>query len=67
MVKEFLDVLPEYIIEMPQVREMEFHINLQYATTISKAPYRMNPAEMKEFKTLLKELLDKGYIRPNVS
>jgi len=29
---------------------------------ISKAPYRMAPAEMKELKTQLQELLDKGFI-----
>jgi len=34
---------------------------------ISKALYRMAPAEMKELKTQLQELLDKGFIRPSVS
>ena len=40
---------------------MEFTIDLAPGTTtISKAPYRMAPME-------LKELLDKGFIRPSVS
>ena len=34
---------------------------------ISKAPYRMAPAEMKELKAQLQDLLDKGSIRPSVS
>ena len=36
-------------------------------TPISQAPYRMAPAELKELKIQLQELLDKGYIRPSVS
>ncbi|KAA0035500.1 pol protein [Cucumis melo var. makuwa] len=31
------------------------------------APYRMAPAELKELKVQLQELLDKGFIRPSVS
>ena len=34
---------------------------------ISKASYRMAPAEMKELKVQLEELLGKGYIRPSSS
>jgi hypothetical protein len=34
---------------------------------ISKAPYRMAPIELKELKTQIQELLDKGFIRPSVS
>ena len=30
-------------------------------------PYRMAPAELKELKEQLKELLDKGFIRPSSS
>ena len=32
-----------------------------------RAPYRMAPTELKELKSQLKELLDKGFIRPSVS
>ncbi|KAL9254895.1 Transposon Ty3-I Gag-Pol polyprotein-like protein [Drosera capensis] len=47
---------------------MDFCIELIHgATPISKAPYRMAPAELKELKTQLEELLEKGYIRPSVS
>ncbi|KAA0056043.1 DNA/RNA polymerases superfamily protein [Cucumis melo var. makuwa] len=34
---------------------------------ISKAPYRMALAKLKELKVQVQELLDKGFIRPNVS
>jgi len=33
----------------------------------SKAPYRMSTLELVELKLQLKEMLDKGYIRPSVS
>ena len=35
--------------------------------TMSRAPYRMAPTELKELKTQLQELLGKGFIRPGVS
>nr|GEZ68533.1 putative nucleotidyltransferase, ribonuclease H [Tanacetum cinerariifolium] len=34
---------------------------------ISKAPYRMDPIELKEVKDQLQELLEQGFIRPSVS
>ena len=43
-------------------------IELVHGTTpISRAPYPMAPTELKELKTQLQELLDKGFIRPSVS
>ena len=49
-------------------REVEFTIDLALGTApISKAPYKMAPLELKELKIQLQELLDKGFIRPNVS
>ena len=47
---------------------MEFGIDLEPGTApISKAPYRMAPAEMQELKNQLEDLLDKGYVRPSAS
>ena len=47
---------------------MEFSIDLVSGTQpISKNPYRMAPNELKELKTQLQELIDKGFIRPNAS
>ena len=34
---------------------------------ISMLPYRMTPAELRELKEQLQELLDKGFIRPSTS
>ena len=34
---------------------------------MSRAPYRMDPTELKELKGQLQEILDKGFIRPSVS
>ena len=65
---EFPDVFPEEIPGFPPAREIDFTIELLPGTApISKAPYRMAPAELKELKTQIGELLDKGFIRPSVS
>ncbi|XP_074277131.1 uncharacterized protein LOC141600780 [Silene latifolia] len=66
VVKEFSDVFPEEISGIPPYREVEFTIELVPGSTpISKAPYRMAPAELKELKKQLDELLEKGYIKPS--
>ncbi|GAB2285598.1 hypothetical protein Dimus_020042, partial [Dionaea muscipula] len=68
VVKEFPDVFPEDLPGIPPDREVEFVIDLVPGTTpISKAPYRMAPAELKELHSQLQKLLDKGFIRPSVS
>jgi hypothetical protein len=47
---------------------VEFAIELVPGTTpISQRPYRMPPDELAELKVRLKELLDKGLIRPSTS
>jgi hypothetical protein len=47
---------------------IEFCIDLTPgAAPISRASYRMAPAELKELKEQLQELLDKGFIRQSVS
>ncbi|XP_077235487.1 uncharacterized protein LOC143877356 isoform X2 [Tasmannia lanceolata] len=68
VVSEFLDVFPEDLTELPPHREIDFTIALEPGTLpISKAPYRMAPAELKELKEQLSELLEKGFIRPSSS
>ncbi|XP_075473834.1 uncharacterized protein LOC142504875 [Primulina tabacum] len=65
IVCEFPDVFPEELPGTVPDREVEFEINLvSGAAPISKAPYRMAPAELKELKEQLQELLDKKQIRP---
>ena len=68
VVREFPDIFPEDLPGMPPDREIEFVIDLVPGTSpISKAPYRMAPAELKELQTQLQELLDLGFIRPSKS
>ncbi|KAA0059580.1 pol protein [Cucumis melo var. makuwa] len=68
VVKGYPDVFPEELPGLPPHREIEFALKLEPGTVpISRAPYRMAPAELKELKVQLQELLDKGFIRPSVS
>ena len=56
------------IFSIPPKWEIDFGINLLPDTNpISIPPYRMAPAELKELKAQLKDLLDKGFIRPSIS
>ncbi|KAL0549247.1 hypothetical protein IC582_013728 [Cucumis melo] len=68
VVRDYPDVFPEELPGLPPHREVEFAIELEPGTVpISRAPYRMAPAELKELKVQLQEFLDKGFIRPSVS
>ncbi|XP_071925957.1 uncharacterized protein [Coffea arabica] len=68
VLKDFPDVFPEDLPGLPPDREIEFEMNvIPEANPISKAPYRMTPAELKELKEQLQELLNKKFIRPSVS
>ncbi|XXG89232.1 hypothetical protein AAC387_Pa12g1284 [Persea americana] len=68
VVCEFPDVFLEQIPGLPPVREIDFTIELVPGTTpISRAPYRMAPAELRELKAQLQDLLDREFVRPSVS
>ena len=68
VVKEFPNMFSEDLPGLPPKREVEFTIDLVLGTgPISKAPYRMAPAELKELKEQLQDLLNKGFIRPSAS
>ena len=68
VVREFSDVFPDDITGLPPYREVEFTIDLIPGTEpISIPPYRMAPAELREFKAQLEELLSKGFNRPSIS
>ncbi|WMV46525.1 hypothetical protein MTR67_039910 [Solanum verrucosum] len=68
VVSEFPEVFPNDLPRVPPEREIDFGIDIIPDTqTISIVPYRMAPAELKELKEQLKDLLDKGFIRPSVS
>nr|GEX02020.1 putative reverse transcriptase domain, ribonuclease H-like domain, aspartic peptidase domain protein [Tanacetum cinerariifolium] len=51
---------------LPPVQEIEFRIELiPGAMPIAKSPYRLAPFELEKLLGQLKELQDKGYIRPS--
>ncbi|XP_057982246.1 uncharacterized protein LOC131167457 [Malania oleifera] len=62
-VRDFLGVFAEDLSKPPPDREVEFVIDpISGTTLISKTPYRMAPAALKELKEELQDLLDKGFI-----
>nr|GEY93880.1 putative reverse transcriptase domain-containing protein [Tanacetum cinerariifolium] len=65
IVRDFPELFPEYLSGLPLTRQVEFHIDLiPGAAPIARTPYRLAPSEMKEVSDQLKELSDKGFIRP---
>ncbi|GKD83995.1 retrotransposon protein, putative, ty3-gypsy subclass [Tanacetum coccineum] len=66
VVQTFPDVFPDELSGLPPEREVEFTIELiPIAQPISKAPYRMAPAELKGLKDQLQKLIERGFIRPS--
>ena len=67
IVREFPDVFPEELSGIPLEREMDLSIDIVPGTApMSRAPYRMAPTKLKELKSQLQELMDKGFIQPSV-
>ena len=63
IVREFPDVFPEELPGIPIEREGDLSIEIVPGTTpVSRVPYRMAPAELKELKVQRQELLDKGFV-----
>ena len=63
VVREFLDVFPEELPDIPFERDVDLSIEIIPETVpMSRAPYRMAPTELKELQSQLQELLDKGFI-----
>ncbi|GJV51876.1 putative reverse transcriptase domain-containing protein [Tanacetum coccineum] len=68
IIQDFPDVFPEDLSGLPLTRQVEFQIDLiPGAAPVARAPYRLAPSEMKELSEQLKELSDKGFIRPSSS
>nr|GFB38801.1 putative reverse transcriptase domain-containing protein [Tanacetum cinerariifolium] len=68
IVRDFSEVFPEDFSGLPLIRPVEFQIDLvPGAASVARAPYRLAPSEMKELAEQLKELSDKGLIRPSSS
>ncbi|GJW15795.1 putative reverse transcriptase domain-containing protein [Tanacetum coccineum] len=61
-------VFPKDLPCLPSTRQLEFQIDLiPGAAPVARVPYRLAPSEMKELSEQLKELSDKGFIRPSSS
>ncbi|GJT18236.1 putative reverse transcriptase domain-containing protein [Tanacetum coccineum] len=68
IVIEFLEVFPDDLSGLPPIREIKFRIELvSRAIPVVKSPYRLAPSKMEELSGQLKELQDKGFIRPSSS
>ncbi|GJR90500.1 putative reverse transcriptase domain-containing protein [Tanacetum coccineum] len=68
IVRNFPKVFPEDLSGLPPTRQVEFQIELVPGVApLTRAPYRLTPSEMKELSKQLKELSDKGFIRPTSS
>ncbi|GJS42756.1 putative reverse transcriptase domain-containing protein [Tanacetum coccineum] len=68
IVQKFLEgILKDLWVFLP-TRQVEFQIDLvPGAAPVARTPYRLAPSEMKELSEQLKELSDKGFIRPSSS
>ncbi|GKB26750.1 hypothetical protein Tco_0866151 [Tanacetum coccineum] len=68
VVLEFPGMFLEDLSRLPPSREVEFRIDLiPGAMHVAKSPYRLAPTELQELSNQLKELQDKGFIRPSSS
>ena len=68
VVRDFPDVFPDDIAGLPLEREVELTIDLIPGTEPISIPlYRMAPAEVRELKAQLEELLSKGFIKSSIS
>jgi hypothetical protein len=68
VVSEFPDVFPEELAGMPLDHDIKFVIELMPGTTpIYNSPYRMATPELAKLNEHIKELLEKGFVRPSSS
>nr|GFA80498.1 putative reverse transcriptase domain-containing protein [Tanacetum cinerariifolium] len=64
----FHEVFPDDLPGLPPPRQVEFKIKLiPGAAPVARAPYHLAPSELKELSDQLKELSEKGFIRPSSS
>ncbi|GKF17942.1 hypothetical protein Tco_0062860 [Tanacetum coccineum] len=68
IVRNFPEAFPEDLSGLPLTRQVEFQIDLiPGVAPVARASYRLAPSKMKELSNQLKELSDKGFIRPSSS
>ncbi|GKE61809.1 putative reverse transcriptase domain-containing protein [Tanacetum coccineum] len=66
--KKSLMTFPDDLSGLPPVRELEIRVDLiPGASLVVKSPYRLALSEMLELLNQLKELQEKGFIRPSHS
>nr|GFA43735.1 putative reverse transcriptase domain-containing protein [Tanacetum cinerariifolium] len=62
------NIVTEDLLGLPPSREVEFRIDLIHgAMPVAKSSYRLAPTKMQELANQLKELQEKGFIRPSSS
>jgi hypothetical protein len=67
ILREYKDMFPKEVSGLPLRRDIYFSIELALgAVSVSRMPYRMSTLEIVELKLQLKEMMEKGYIRPSV-
>nr|GFB74227.1 putative reverse transcriptase domain-containing protein [Tanacetum cinerariifolium] len=65
VIRGFLEVFPDDLPGLPPPRQVEFKIELIPGDApVARFPYRLAPSELKELSDQLKELSEKGFIRP---
>ncbi|GKB87863.1 putative reverse transcriptase domain-containing protein [Tanacetum coccineum] len=68
VVRDFPEVFLDDLSGLPPLQEIEFRIELiPRASPVAKSPYHLVPSELEELSGQLKELYDKGFIRPSSS
>ncbi|GJQ99191.1 putative reverse transcriptase domain-containing protein [Tanacetum coccineum] len=68
VVRDFPEVFPDDLSGLLPIREIEFRIELiPGATPVAKSLYHLAPSKLEELSGQLKELQDKGFIRPSSS
>nr|GEX97280.1 hypothetical protein [Tanacetum cinerariifolium] len=66
MICNFPKVFPDDLPRLPPPRQVEFKIEMiPGATPVARAPYHLAPSKLKELSDQLKELSEKGFIRPS--
>nr|GEW16200.1 putative reverse transcriptase domain-containing protein [Tanacetum cinerariifolium] len=68
VIQDFLEVFPDELPGLPPPRQVEFRIDLiPGAAPVARVPYHLAPSKMKELSEQLRELSEKGFIRPSSS
>ncbi|GJU73362.1 putative reverse transcriptase domain-containing protein [Tanacetum coccineum] len=68
IIRDFPEVFPDDLLGLSPPRQVEFRIELVPGDApVARAPYRLAPSELKELSDQLKELSEKGFIRPSSS